>query len=409
MVTNKQNASSLQAQGIDKLIINSPYKCPSQHWNYNRASGQFELVKTRREAGYFMPKQEEGELFGDFIRIKNVDAIRQRVDAWRQKGYPSVSGVTKKLLTHWHQSKTRNLYPLFFCQLEAIETIIWEAEVHRGERDTFAIPLDDKLKRRCTKMATGTGKTIVMAMVIAWQIINNVKNPKNKTYSKDILIVTPGLTVKNRLAVLNPQNDKNYYDEFNLVPSSFYDYLRRGRVLIQNWHRLDWETEEKIKTKRGVDKRGAKSDRAYMRAVLGTMADAKRLLVINDEAHHAWRVSRDAAKTMKQEDINEATKWVGALDRINKAIGIVTCYDFSATPFPPSSRTSQMTAEENLFPWIISDFNLNDAIESGLVKTPIIPIDDNTRVDTTTNFSRFFHLYNDEDVKKDINRKATAK
>ena len=147
-----------------------------------------------------------------------------------------------------------------------------------------------------------------------------------------------------------------------------FDKLRRGKVVIRNWHALNWETEERIAGKRGVDKRGAKSDEAYVREVLGDMANARNVLVINDEAHHAWRVPAESkVKGVTKDEIEEATKWVGGLDRIDRARGILTCYDFSATPFAPSGKRS---SEEALFAWIVSDFGLNDAIESGLVKTP---------------------------------------
>ena len=168
----------------------------------------------------------------------------------------------------------------------------------------------------CAKMATGSGKTIVMAMVIAWNVLNKVSYPQDKRFAKNVLVVAPGLTVKSRLAVLGPSEPENYYDEFRIVPSDLLDKLRQGRVLIYNWHALNWETEEKIAKKRGVDKRGAKSDEAYVRDVLGDMARARNILVINDEAHHAWRVPAESkVKGIAKADIEEATKWIGALDR----------------------------------------------------------------------------------------------
>ena len=141
-----------------------------------------------------------------------------------------------------------------------------------------------------------------------------------------------------------------------------------------NWHALNWETDEQIGRKRSVDKRGAKSDEAYVRDVLDEMGPARNVLVINDEAHHAWRVPAESkVKGVAKADIEEAAKWVGGLDRIHRARGILTCYDFSATPFAPSGKRS---SEETLFDWIVSDFGLNDAIESGLVKTPRVVVRD---------------------------------
>ncbi len=161
-------------------------------------------------------------------------------------------------------------------------------------------------------------------------------------------------------------------------------------MLVRNWHALDWETEEQIAKRRSVDKRGAKSDEAYVREVLGEMAGARNILVINDEAHHAWRVPAESkVKGVSKADIEEATKWIGGLDRIHRARGILACYDFSATPFVPSGKQS---SEEALFEWIVSDFGLNDAIESGLVKTPRVVVRDDGQLDSRLQVAAVPHL-----------------
>lgn len=252
-------------------------------------------------------------------------------------------------------------------------------------------------------MATGSGKTIVMGMLIAWQVLNKVANSKDTRFSKNILVVAPGLTVRNRLSVLNPFGKENYFEEFNIVPSGLMESLRQGKVKIINWHTLAWDSEERLAKKRTVDKRGAKSDEAYVREVLGDMANATNLVIINDEAHHAWRIPAESKiKGVKKEDIEESTVWIGGLDRIQRARGIIRCFDLSATPFAPSGKKA---TEEALFPWIVSDFGLNDAIESGLVKTPRVVIRDDANVDANLR-SRLYHIYMDATVKDDINRKA---
>ena len=223
-------------------------------------------------------------------------------------------------------------------------------------------------------MATGAGKTVVMAMILAWQILNKTAYPKDPRFSRDALVIAPGVTVRDRLAVLAPRSPDNYYEAFRIVPPALRDRLRRGRVLVRNRHALHWETDEKIAARRGVDKRGARSDEAWARAALDELADSRNLLVVNDEAHHAWRVPAGAqVRGVAKDEIERATRWVGALDRIARARGILACYDFSATPFAPSGRKS---AEESLFGWIVSDFGLNDAIEAGLVKTPRVVVRD---------------------------------
>ena len=391
---------------IDKLIINSPYEEPNQYWSYERENRLFTLKDGRRPAGYIVASESSKSFDdpGEFIPIPLVNKIRLRVKAWREAGYPGVTGITKRLLEHWYNQEEREYRQFFFCQLEAIETLIWLTEAPDAEKVGMEIPSDGgAFKRRCSKMATGSGKTIVMAQLIAWQILNKVTYRQDTRFSKYFFIVAPGLTVKNRLQVLMPSADGNYYDEFNIVPPGLIEKLRQGKVLIHNWHTLNWETEVKIAKKKSVDKRGAKSNEAYVREVLGEMANARNIVVINDEAHHAWRIPAESkVKGLKKDEIEEATKWVGGLDRIHQVRGISSCYDFSATPFAPSGKKS---SDEALFDWIVSDFGLNDAIESGLVKTPRVVIRDDGRL-TPEYKSRLYHIYNDLEVKDDINRKA---
>ena len=397
----------MEQSTIDQLIINKPYEEPAEHWSYNRETRKFSRQPGRRPAGYLIASGDS-KTFDDpgvFVEIPLVNQIRPRVNKWRNAGYPGVTAITKRLLEHWTDPKERGDRPLFFCQLEAAETLIWLTEASESEKGGLDIPGDGgEFHRLCAKMATGTGKTVVMAMVIAWHILNKATSPQDTRFAKNVLVVAPGLTVKSRLAVLEPSHEENYYEAFRVVPSSLLDKLRQGKVLVRNWHALNWETAEQIRRKRSVDKRGAKSDEAYVRDVLGDIAGARNLLVINDEAHHAWRAPAESkVKGVAKSDIEEATKWVGGLDRVHRARGILTCYDFSATPFAPSGRKS---SGEDLFGWIVSDFGLNDAIESGLVKTPRVVVRDDAVPDAKTYKSRLYHIYNDPEVKEDLNRPA---
>jgi len=256
-------------------------------------------------------------------------------------------------------------------------------------------------------MATGSGKTIVMAMLIAWQIINNETYPKDPRFSRKIFVVAPGITVKNRLKVLYPSDPENYYQSFDLIPPDMFDRLRRGNVKVVNRHVLSWETDEQLSKKKSVDKRGALSDEAYTRDVLGQMADGGNIVVINDEAHHAWRVTPQVEESYARErdlkaSAEEAKIWIRGLDRLHATRTILRCHDFSATPFFPSGKK---VTEEALFGWIVSDFGLNDAIESGLVKTPRVVIRDDGKL-TKKMKSRFYHIYEDPEVKSNISRAA---
>src|SRR3990167_308133 len=395
----------------DHLIINGPYEKPKSHLNYNREIRKFELLEGRRRAG-FIVASEHSESFDDpgiFVELDLANRIRERVEKWKEKGYPGITSITRDLLEHWKNPEREQKF--FFCQIESIETLVWLLEAPESEKQGIEIPSDGgEFQRICSKMATGSGKTIVMSMLIAWQVLNKVAYPKDTRFSKNILVIAPGLTVKSRLQVLMPDSPSNYYDEFNIIPVGLIENLRQGKVVIHNWHVLNWDTEEKLKRKKSVDKRGVKSDEAYVREVLGDMASSQNLVVINDEAHHAWRVNVSAeGKYISQRDLKdsaeEATIWVGGLDRIHKARGILNCFDFSATPFAPSGKR---TEEEALFGWIVSDFGLNDSIEAGLVKTPRVVIRDDGRINVKDYKSRLYHIYMDEEVRDDINRKAEA-
>ena len=401
--------------GIDHLIINSAFREPEHYWKRNDMTHIFEMVAGRRPAGYFIAGQGSNAYndIGIFVQIEIVNKIRPRVKAWRENGYPGVTGVTKKLLEHWNDKDARQ-YQFFWCQMDAMETLIWLAEAPDAEKTGIQIPGDGgEFTRLCTKLCTGGGKTTVMAMLIAWHICNKVTYPQDRRFSKNIFIVAPGLTVRSRLQVLLTGGTDNYYTQFGVVPLGFEDKLRQGKVIINNWQALAWDTEEAIAKKKGVDKRGAKSDEAYTREVLGEMANARNILVINDEAHHAWRINLEnkvklagATREEKQEAKEaekEATIWVNGLDRIHRSRSIHTCYDFSATPFAPSGKKN---AEEALFGWIVSDFGLNDGIESGLVKTPRVVVRDDAIPDAESFRSKLYHIYIDETVKDDITRAA---
>ena len=395
------------SSGIEHLIINSPYQEPKQHWDYNHFRMAFELAEGRRPSGYTIASSNKKQINdpGVFVQIPLVNQIRERVKEWREKGYSGVSGITKQLLEHWHDKEERT-NRFFFCQLEAIETLIWLAESPASEKVGIEIPSDgSEFQRICSKMATGTGKTIVMAMVIAWQSLNKINYPTKKGFAKDFLLVAPNLTVRSRLSVLIPSGNENYYDVFNVVPLGLREQLRQAKVIIRNWHALAWDTDEKLAKKRSVDKRGAKSDEAYAREVLGELANSKNFIVINDEAHHAWRIPAGAKLSRdEKKDAEEATIWIGGLDRLHTARGIQTVYDFSATPFVPTGKNS---TSENLFGWIISDFGLTEAIESGLVKTPRVVIRDDGQQGSDYK-SQFYHLYNDVTVKSSLNKKGAS-
>ncbi len=387
------------------LIINTPFEVPLWYWTKDRNDPKkLSLSEGRRPAGYEIFDTRHNTLRTEELDL--VNTIRERVGQWRGAEYPGVTTVTRRLLEHWHDQSARQ-FPFYFCQLEAIETLIWCLEGAAEYRQGIAIPGDGGAwQRLCNKMATGTGKTTVMAMIVTWQVLNAMAYPKRtRDFSRAIFIVAPGLTVKERLQVLMPGNPDNFYDQFNVCPSNAdRQKLNQAELLIENWHTL-----MPLKSQdRSVVKKGAESDEAYVRRVLGKLAGFKDIAVINDEAHHAYRVRAEMKVSKAQAaeqglDLEEATRWIEGLDRIHKMRRIQHCFDLSATPFAPTGKTS---TETGLYEWIVSDFGLNDAIEAGLVKTPRVVIRDNALPNAQTYRSKLYHLYREPEVADDLNRRG---
>ena len=385
------------------LIINSPFVAPTRHWEQAR-DASLSIVEQRRPAGYEIFDTRNNTRRTEPLELAN--AIRERLDAWRKADYPGITSVTRSLLEHWRDRSARE-YPFYYCQIEAIETLIWWVEAPAEFRQGIHIPGDGGAwERLCSKMATGSGKTAVMSMIVTWQVLNALTYPKrNKDFSQAVLIVAPGLTVKERLQVLYPGNPNNDYNNFNLCPSdALRQKLNQAEVLVENWHTLMPLKEPD----RSVVKKGAETDEAYTRRVLGKLAGYKDLIVINDEAHHAYRQPAETkiSKKVAQEqgiDLDEATRWIEGLDRIHKTRRVLRCFDLSATPFAPTGKTS---TEVGLFDWIVSDFGLNDAIEAGLVKTPRVVIRDDALPNAKTYRSKLYHLYRNPEVSEDLNRPA---
>jgi type III restriction enzyme len=402
---------------VDNPILNSPFEEPTRYWAYDE--GQPVLMEGRRPAGYYFKSRTRGEqlamLEEEFVPLELVNTIRERVREWRMQGYLGVTPVTRQLLNHWNTPERER--KLFFCQREAVETLIWLVEASPARKQGIVVPKDSplltspvdgggtrtpsppagrvgvgatssppagrvgvgaSLTRYACKMATGSGKTVVMGMVIAWQVLNKLANPQDRRFSDAVLLVCPNLTIRERLQVLLPWKVGNYYERFDLVPRGMLERLQQGRFQILNWHLFQLKDDSRS---RSVVQRGVESDAAFCRRVLKELGAKQNILVINDEAHHAYRPAplpeevRERLSPEEIEEREEATVWISGLDRINKIRGINFCADFSATPFYIKGSGRE---EGEPFPWIVSDFGLVDAIESGIVKIPRVPVDDNT-------------------------------
>ena len=450
-------------QPVDKPIICSPYEEPNDHWIYDPATGAASRAGYRRPASYWYKTERTGSaqqtLYQEEQRddLPLVNWLRDDVRRWREVDYRGASHVTRELLRWW--ASPQRSRRLFFCQREAVETIIYLAELRlmgkssrtgfknfalsdenlgrllRGEKPTgmnlsnpdfwpklVDQPFDSKLlplRRLGCKMATGSGKTVVMAMLIAWAFCNRGVNPSSTEFPNAVLVCCPNLTVKERLQVLRPDHPDNYYVAFDLVPVNLRPFLQAGKVLVENWHRFAPESEHKEGDKSyAVVNKGPETAETLARRVLGDLFERLPIMVLNDEGHHCWRPAPEVARTLEEEpqrrrrrrgepdaeerealdeETKEARVWLEGLDRINNCLGngqpgIRMCIDLSATPF--YIRGSGYP-EGQPFPWLVSDFGLVDAIESGIVKIPRLPVADdaNKRDEVGRPDPKYFRLW----------------
>ena len=396
-----QDQLEIPIQPVERPILCNPYQEPDAHWVYDTETGEAKQQPGRRAAGYWFKTQRTGseQIQMRFIQEEQrddlplVNALRDDVRRWRAANYRNATKVTRELLRHWErEDKERRL---FFCQREAVETIIYIAEILKGNKkirfsqqftkadlaklvdspNTSDIP--DLIRYGC-KMATGSGKTVVMAMLIAWAFCNRGKVPSDERFPAAALVVCPNLTIKERLQVLRPESPDNYYDAFELIPTKLRPLLNRGKVLVTNWHQFAPESAHSEGGQSyAVVNKGEETPDAFAKRVLGELHERAPIMVLNDEGHHAYRpaptdenLSADAKKERQ-----DATVWISGLDTINQACGIRFCVDLSATPFYIQSSGHP---EGKPFPWLVSDFGLVDAIESGITKIPRLPVSDTT-------------------------------
>jgi len=401
-------------------ILNSPYEYPGKHWELDEARQPTgKIIAERRSTDFITPipkprkqrqsqdgVQQSFDLFNtkgisddsqEYSLSVYINSIRDKVTAWRNLSDPTswkVTPTTERLLRHWRHHPFEGIRP-FFCQVEAVETAIWLAEVAPKSHKAFLERLQEvnseanpDLLRVCLKLATGAGKTTVMAMLIAWQTLNSVRHPNSQRFTKDFLIVTPGITIRDRLQVLKPNDANSYYSTRNLVPSDMVMDLQKANIVITNYHAF--KPRERVQVAagtrkmlqgRGPDLETLETEGQMIQRVMGSLG--KNVLVINDEAHHCYREKPgiDDESDLKGDDKDEAKKnseaarlWISGLEAVQRKLGVMRVYDLSATPF---FLRGSGYAEGTLFPWTVSDFSLMDAIECGIVKLPRVPVADN--------------------------------
>jgi type III restriction enzyme len=388
---------------IDNPVINSPFEEPDRHFRFDEDGITGEIVSGRRVSSYFMPiaaskkaRQRTLDLEETRDRLEEnrlVNLIREKVGLWRRGGYLGVTPTTRRLLEYWTGPEREKR--LFFCQIEALETVIYLTEVaHRFGDGWIAAELqrandtsNPGLPRVALKMATGAGKTVVMAMLIAWQALNKLASPRDNRFTDAFLVVTPGITIRDRLRVLLPSDPDNYYRLRDLLPPDMLEDLGQAKIVITNFHAF--RPREKVQagklTKQILNPAPGAFTEApdeMVRRVCRELGTKRELVVINDEAHHCYRRKPDAPEEKltgeerqeaKQRD-EEARIWISGIEAIRDKIGVKTIYDLSATPF---FLRGSGYSEGTLFPWVVSDFSLIDAIEAGIVKVPRVPVSDN--------------------------------
>lgn len=419
--SNKRGMVSMENLFFKAPILNSPYEYPSRHWELDEQGQPTQkIIENRRMAEFITPIPKPKKRRADQQRIifdegkglsteeqqydptPMINALRRHVDKWRSIPNPAdwkVTPETARLLKHWRHHRFNNIRP-FFCQVEAVETVIWLTEVaprsgnagktfldHLKKANAEANP---ELMRLALKMATGAGKTTVMAMLIAWQTINAIRRPNSKNFTRGFLVVTPGLTIKERLRVLKPNDPDSYYQERELVPNDLLGVLHQAKIFITNYHAF--KLREVLELSRGgrslLQGRGEElntleTEGQMLQRVMPDLLGLKNIMVFNDEAHHCYRekADHDDEGELKGDDRKEAKKnleaarlWINGLEAVNRKLKISRVLDLSATPFFLKGSGYR---EGTLFPWTMSDFSLMDAIECGIVKLPRVPVADN--------------------------------
>jgi type III restriction enzyme len=411
---------------FDQPILNSPYEVPTRYHALDKEGQPLELppIEGRRPCDFLTPvpkpkrKSSKGKqtsmLFEDTEGLSDEDQeynpkpiineIRQHVASWRALRSDRDWGVTPataRLLQHWRRTEVEGLRP-FFCQVEAVETVIWLTEVASGQK-RYAHLWDHikgankqsspDLLRIAMKMATGAGKTTVMAMIIAWQAVNAVRSSTSSHFSKGFLIVTPGITIKDRLRVLMPDDPDNYYQHRDIVPSDMLGEVRKAKVVITNYHAfkrretLDLSKVGKsLLQGRGEAPKTTETEGQMLQRACGDLLAMKNVVVINDEAHHCYEERPQGSveeladadtKAEAKENKEAARLWINGIKALKRKVGVRAVYDLSATPF---FLAGSGYVEGTLFPWVVSDFSLMDAIECGIVKLPRVPVADNLPV-----------------------------
>jgi type III restriction enzyme len=338
-----------------------------------------------------------------------------------------VTPETSRLLQHWRHHKFVGIRP-FFCQVEAVETVIWLTEVAPQNRDgkkllellsSASQEANPDLTRIALKLATGSGKNTVMAMIIARQTVNAVRRPGRRNFTRGFLVCTPGLTIKDRLRVLQPNDPDSYYADRELIPNDMIEDVYKAKIVITNYHafklrervELSAGGRSLLKGRTGEELNTLETEGQMIQRVMPDLMGIKNILVLNDEAHHCYREKPEAIdidEALKGDEKKEAEKnneaarlWISGIEAVNRKLGLNRVIDLSATPFFLSGSGY---IEGTLFPWTVCDFSLMDAIECGIVKLPRVPVAENIPGEEMPMFRNLW-----ENIRKDMPKKGRGR
>jgi type III restriction enzyme len=380
--------SGFTVSEVNEPILNSPFEKPTRYWYIKE--GEAPILADGRRPSFVFPPRDQKEPWKTDEKLRPskeypsgyelvlVNLVRERVEGWKSQGYPGVSRTTLELIQWWTRDGRDKR--LFFAQIEAALVIIFLTEARADFLQGVEVPRDEPsddrkaegyagFLRYACKMATGGGKTTVMGMLASWSILNKVNNRGDARFSDVVLVVCPNVTIRQRLAELNPENgEASIYRTRDLVPPHLMPLMTQGKVLVNNWHVFEPQSMQsggvgakvikagvpvrvketinigsKTTTARGNryltlkdyehqvaagilvvleedrDKQGNlnkvkvestryyESDTSILNRVLGREVGGKQnILVFNDEAHHAYRIRRDEPELGEEDEFGEA-------------------------------------------------------------------------------------------------------
>lgn len=335
--------------------------------------------------------------FGEMVAASKtapcVPAVAGAVTRWRADGYAGATRTTRELLNHWfmtdHRTRSGKPFRYHYFQREALETLVflWEVEGIRTRTDLLEryarasafggrqieLPKHDDFARYAVKMATGSGKTKVMSLAIAWQYLNAARgeasgSSSGEDYAKTFLLIAPNVIVFERLRTdfeggrvfsvdpVVPKHMRIFWDFDCVMRGEGERAPADGALFLTNVQQLYEEREKPAEEPHALadvlgprpPARGSGNPGANGRRFAERVAEREgTVLVVNDEAHHTW---------------DEESEWNRVVRSLHTESPVAAQLDFSATP-----RSQKGT----LFPWTVYDYPLKRAIFDRVVKSPV--------------------------------------